>query len=41
MRLLDYPGYFDLMGLDLPTNRDRIIERLQKENLIVQNTAGS
>lgn len=41
VRLLDYPGYFDLMGLDLPTNRDRIIERLQKENLIVQNTAGS
>lgn len=41
VRLLDYPGYFDLMGLDLPTNRDRIIERLQKENLIAQNTAGS
>jgi len=41
VRLLDYPGYFDLMGLDLPTNRDHIIERLQKENLIAPSPAGS
>jgi len=41
VRLLDYPGYFDLMGLDLPTNRNHIIERLQKENLIAPNAAGS
>lgn len=41
VRLIDYPGYFDLMGFDLPTNRDHIIERLQKENLIAPNAAGS
>lgn len=40
VRLLDYPGYFDLMGLDLPTNRDHIIERLEKESLIAANPNG-
>ncbi len=41
VRLLDYPGYFDLMGLDLPTNRNHIIERLQKENLIAPTDSDS
>ncbi|NOX99658.1 MAG: transcriptional regulator [Verrucomicrobia bacterium] len=41
VRLLDYPSYFDLMGLDLPTNRDHIIERLEEENLIARTDSGS
>ena len=41
VRLLDYPSYFDLMGLDLPTNRDHIIERLEKEHLIARTDSGS
>lgn len=41
LRLLDYPSYFDLMGLDLPSNRDRIVERLEKENLISLNDSGN
>ena len=41
VRLLDYPSYFDLMGLDLPTNRERIIERLEKELFIARTDSGS
>ena len=41
VRLLDYPAYFDLMGLDLPSTRDHIIERLESERLITQRDDGS
>lgn len=41
VKLLDYPSYFDLMDLDLPTNRDLIIERLEKENFICRTDSGS
>ena len=41
VRLLDYPAYFDLMGLDLPTNRDRILQRMEEESLIAGTDAGS
>lgn len=34
LRLIDYPAYFDLMGIDLPTNREQILARLESENLI-------
>lgn len=34
LRLFDYPAYFDLMGMDLPTNREQILARLQSESLI-------
>jgi ATP-dependent DNA helicase RecG len=34
LRLIDYPAYFDLMGMDLPSNRDQILARLQSETLI-------
>lgn len=41
VRLIDYPGYFDLMGLDLPTSREHIIERLEIEGLVAANAGGS
>ncbi|MBC8378248.1 MAG: putative DNA binding domain-containing protein [Planctomycetes bacterium] len=40
LRLLDYPSYFDLLGLALPDNRDGILSRLSDERMIVQNPAG-
>ncbi|HEY6874569.1 MAG TPA: ATP-binding protein [Geobacteraceae bacterium] len=36
LNLLDYPGYFDLMKLPLPTNRDAILEKLCGEKLVVK-----
>jgi len=41
LRLLDYPAYFDLMDLDLPSTRDHIIERLESERLITQRDDSS
>ena len=40
LRLLDYPSYFDLLGLALPDNRDGILSRLSDERMIIQNPAG-
>jgi ATP-dependent DNA helicase RecG len=40
LRLIDYPAYFDLMGMDLPTNREQILSRLQSENLIATTDSG-
>ena len=40
IRLLDYPSYFDLLGLDLPDNRDAILERLKKDDMIKPCQAG-
>lgn len=40
LHLIDYPSYFDLMSMDLPSNRDQIIFRLQSENLIVATDSG-
>lgn len=41
LRLIDYPSYFDLMGLDLPFNRDQILARLKSENLIANTDSGA
>ena len=41
LRLLDYPKYFEMISVDLPSNRDGIIERLQNEKLITRNDSGS
>ena len=38
--LLDYPSYFDLLGLPLPSNRDGIVEALSEDNLIQNCPAG-
>lgn len=34
LRLLDYPSYFDLLELPLPSNRDGILEALEADHLI-------
>ncbi|MFN0074265.1 MAG: ATP-binding protein, partial [Chloroflexota bacterium] len=38
---LDYPRYFDLVALPLPSDRDNILARLNEEGLIARNDAGS
>ena len=40
LKLLDYPGYFDLMKLNLPTNKEAIIEKFIEEKLIVKTHNG-
>ncbi len=40
IRLLNYPAYFDLLGLDLPDNRDAILERLKTDEMIKPSQAG-
>lgn len=39
LRLLDYPTYFDLLGLPLPEGRAGILSALAEEQLIVANTS--
>jgi len=36
LELIDYPGYFSLMRLPLPSNKDSIIEKLCSEKLIAK-----
>jgi ATP-dependent DNA helicase RecG len=36
LKLLDYPAYFDMMNLPLPSNKDGIIEKLKQEKLIIK-----
>ena len=40
LRLLDYPAYFSLLNLPLPTNRDGILASLADDDLIVPCEAG-
>src|SRR6266545_1417902 len=40
LRLLDYPGYFDLLKQPLPENRDGILEALVEDSLIRPCEAG-
>ncbi|MGW3344876.1 ATP-binding protein [Nonomuraea rubra] len=40
LAFLDYPSYFDLMGLPLPENREGILEILQTEGMIKPAGAG-
>ncbi|MFZ5569977.1 MAG: ATP-binding protein [Thermodesulfobacteriota bacterium] len=40
LRLLDYPAYFDLLGLGLPENRKGILERLAEDEMISPCEAG-
>ena len=40
LRLLDYPSYFDLLELPLPSNRDGILEALEADRLIRRCGAG-
>ncbi len=36
IELLDYPAYFNLMNLELPTNKSAILEKLEQEGLILK-----
>jgi ATP-dependent DNA helicase RecG len=40
LKLLDYPTYFDLLGLDLPSDRKNLIKRLSDDNIISVCDAG-
>jgi predicted HTH transcriptional regulator len=40
LALLDYPAYFDLMNLPLPSDRRGIVGRLSDDRLIAANRAG-
>lgn len=40
LRLLDYPSYFDMLSLELPTGKDKILERLMLDRMIMKNEAG-
>jgi predicted HTH transcriptional regulator len=37
---LDYPVYFELLGLPLPSDREAILARLADDDMIVQNPSG-
>lgn len=39
--LLDYPAYFELMKLSLPSDRDKILARLEEDSLISRNQGGT
>jgi predicted HTH transcriptional regulator len=41
VELFDYPAYFDLLKQALPTDRDKILARLEEERMIQRNQAGS
>ena len=41
LRYLDYPSYFDLLSLDIPSTKDGILEQLLTEKLIVKDEAGA
>ena len=41
LSLLDYPAYFELLSQPLPENRSRILERLEADRLIVNDSAGA
>ena len=40
LSLLDYPKYFDLLNIPLPEDRNRIIEKLSEEAMILKDNTG-
>ena len=40
LRLLDYPAYFDMMGVPLPDQREGILQALRADQLIVRQDGG-
>lgn len=36
LKLIDYPAYFDLIGIPLPDNRKGILDRLEKEDILLK-----
>ena len=41
VELLDYPAYFELLGLPLSSDRDHILERLVADRMVVSDGAGA
>lgn len=41
LRLLDYPAYFDLLKLPLPSDKNGILSSLQEDDLIMLSATGS
>jgi len=41
LRLLDYPSYFDMFSLDLPSSKSAITEKMRDEKIIVRNESGN
>ena len=41
LRELDYASYFELLGLDLPSDKDRIIETLSEDSMITKSETGN
>jgi predicted HTH transcriptional regulator len=41
LKLLDYPSYFELLDIDLPSNKDSILDRLAADNMIVSADSGN
>lgn len=40
LRMLDYPAYFDMLSLELPTGKDAVLEYLQQDRMVAKNEAG-
>jgi ATP-dependent DNA helicase RecG len=38
---LDYPAYFELLSLPLPADREKLLERLAADRMIVPDGAGT
>ena len=41
IRLLDYPAYFDLLSLDLPSDKERILNALEADGMITSCRTGN
>lgn len=37
LSLIDYPAYFDMIGLHLPDGRPKILQRLAEDNVVIKN----
>ena len=40
LRVLDYPAYFDMLSLELPTGKDAVLEYLQQDRMVAKNEVG-
>jgi ATP-dependent DNA helicase RecG len=40
LRLLDYPSYFELLSIDMPSEKNKILDYLAQDKLITRNEAG-
>lgn len=41
IRLLDYPAYFDLLSLDLPSDKNGVLEALEEDGMITKCRTGN